>query len=177
MRGEWTDPTDTMPNAARTARTVTGFRSFGPLRQCLKRHGDKSTIKVEHIFAADMLRRLADAVCIGLSGSKNRFNTDFIEFAIQPRQGPQRHELQQARAWKPFQRAMKLFDEGKRKLVTAIVLLNTSTLKWCEQVYQETGKRPLPQTEQQRLVVCLDRLVEHFRGEIDKDIKRGQLAA
>ena len=55
---------DIRPTAARTAKSVTGYRQYCPLRKC-RNHGDRSNYTVEHVLAADRLRQLADAVAIG----------------------------------------------------------------------------------------------------------------
>ena len=52
MRGEWIDPTDIKPTAARTAKRINGWRSFDPLRKAL--NVANSGITVEHVMAADM---------------------------------------------------------------------------------------------------------------------------
>jgi hypothetical protein len=60
MQAEWRDPADLSPSAAKTARTITGYRGYDPLRKCLKRHGAASSITERHVMAADILRGLAD---------------------------------------------------------------------------------------------------------------------
>jgi hypothetical protein len=67
MNSEWRDPEDTLPSAARTARTVTGYRGYDPLRRCLARHGDRCGISERHVLAADRLRTFADGAAIGFS--------------------------------------------------------------------------------------------------------------
>jgi hypothetical protein len=177
MRHDYPDPEDVMPNASRTARTINGWRHFDPLRWCRSRHGDRSSITEDHIVAADILRRHADAIAIGLSGGMNRFNLEFYDRYFRPKLGPTQAEVRQARSWRPFQRAMALYDADERKLVTAVVLLNMPVMRWCDAVFRETSERLNPHRQQQRLVACLDRLVEHFRGEIDDDLNRGRVAA
>jgi hypothetical protein len=177
MKSDWTDPTDLTPSAARTARTIAGYRGFDPLRWCLRRHGDRSSITVEHIYAADMLRRYADAIAIGVSGRKNRLNLQYLDLMLTPKLGPTHAEVTQARAWRPFIRAMAMYTTDERSMITAVVLLNHSVIRWCEAIYQETGIQPSQHREMGRLVSCLDRLVEHFRSEIDQDIQLGRVAA
>jgi hypothetical protein len=60
MKGEWADPSDDKPTATRSARTITGWRRFDPLRKCLKRHGSASSISVEP--AARHGRRRGDRI-------------------------------------------------------------------------------------------------------------------
>jgi hypothetical protein len=171
MRSEWLDPMDLDPHR-RTGRTVVGHRGFCPLRWSLRRHGVRSCFSVEHILAADRLRVLADAIAIGLSGSKDRFNLTFVQFATEPRSGPTRTEVKQARAWQPFRRAMALFNDDERDLLSHIVLLNLATSRYIV-VRRSRGVAVREPAIKATLLNCLDRLVEHFRSEIAREIQRG----
>jgi hypothetical protein len=170
MKGEWTDPDDLEPNRRR-GRVIVGHRGFCPLRWCLRRHKERSTITVEHILAADQLRLLADAIAIGLSGN-DRFNLNFIQRAILPRSGPSNAELRQARAWRPFQRAMALFNGDERDLIAHVVLLNLATSRYIV-VRRMSGKPTAETTIKPMLISCLDRLVEQFKSEVDRELQRG----
>jgi hypothetical protein len=175
MRGHWRDPDDIRPGAAHTAREVAGYRRTDPLRRCRARHGDRSSFSEDHIIAADILRRLADAVAVGLSGAKDRFNMMFIQFATQPRTGPTPTEVRQARAWRGFQRAMAMYGQADRELLTHVVLLNRSIAGWCQEK-RALGLIADDKATVRRLVGILDRLVEHFRGEVDRERNRGLAA-
>jgi len=63
MRTTWRDPEDTSPNAARTARESSGWRSYCPLRKLVRQDG--TSITAEHIHAADLLRQQADLARFG----------------------------------------------------------------------------------------------------------------
>jgi hypothetical protein len=170
MRYEHRDNDDLSPNR-RTVRMVAGHRAYCPLRWCLRRHKERSTITVEHILAADELRRLADATAIGLSNG-SRFKLEFFQHLASPSSGPSCAERKSVRAWRPFQRAMAIFTDGERDLVTHIVLLNTALHAFAK-ILRERGTPVAEGALTQPLVACLDKLVEHFRSEVDRAIQRG----
>jgi hypothetical protein len=174
MASSWIDPEDDRPNASRTAREVAGHRAFCPLRWCIRRHGERSQITAKHVLATDHLRRLADAVLYGFNGNRNPFL--YTDMLPRPLLGPPQPALRRARCWRPFVRAMALFTQAQRRLLTAIVLLNRSVSAWCEELAAE-GRRVLQRVEMQKLVICLDALAEHFDGEIQSDLDRGAIAA
>jgi hypothetical protein len=174
MRADWNDPSDSTPNASRTARQVSGHRAFCPLRWCVRRHGERSQITAKHVLAADHLRRLADGILFGFNGNRNPFL--YSDMHPGPLLGPPQPALRRARCWKPFVRAMALFTQPQRRLVTAIVLLNRSVSSWVEELADE-GRRVVARVEMQKLVVCLDALAEHFDREIQSDLDRGAIAA
>ena len=67
---------------------------------------------------------------------------------------------------------MALFDQGQRELLTHCLLLNWSLRRWvADRRERELPANPV--TERQRLVACLDRLVEHFKSEIEHDLGHG----
>jgi hypothetical protein len=174
MPSVWSDPADLTPGTARVARVISGHRHFDPLRWCQARHGDRSAITTKHILAADHLRKLADAVRYGFSGGRNPYL--YVDTLHLPQLGPNLAAQRQARCWKPFVRAMRLFSSWQRRLLTAVVLLNQSVAAFCEQCAAE-GKRPLARTAMGQLVQCLDLLAEHFDREISEDLNRGRIAA
>jgi hypothetical protein len=165
MRSEWRDPTDIAPSAARTARSVSGWRSFDPLRKSLGHVGSKITMA--HIVAADLLRRLSDGVAIGFSGARDLTSAESWTFG--PITGFGAAAIRSAKAWPAFRRAMALYNQTERELMTYIVLLNMSVRSWCAR-QRELGRPANPVQAMQRLVVCLDRLVEHFKHEIDRGL-------
>jgi hypothetical protein len=57
-------------------------------------------------------------------------------------------------------------DAGEKLLVHHVVLANRSVSSWLRD-RGETGLPAARAREMQRLVVCLDRLVEHFADEIE----------
>jgi hypothetical protein len=174
MPSVWVDPEDDRPNTSRTAREVSGHRAFCPLRWCIRRHGERSQITMKHVLAADHLRRLADGILFGFNGNRNPFL--YTDMHPGPLLGPPQPALRRARCWKPFVRAMALFTQAQRRLVTAIVLMNRSVSAWCEELADE-GRRVVARIEMQKLVVCLDALAEHFDREIQSDLNRGAIAA
>jgi hypothetical protein len=173
MAFEYRDPDDRNVQH-RTARTVSGYRAYCPLRRRLRHYKERSGVTIEMILAADELRRLADAVAIGLSGNKNRFNMIFAEMAARPRSGPAWHEILEARAGRAFRRAMALFDAGEKELVTYVVLLNRTLTSYAG-VLQGRGIKATAEKLKQPLVRCLNKLVEHFGGEVDQALQRGEM--
>jgi hypothetical protein len=67
----WTDPEDDKPTAAKTARHVSGFRAYCPLRRCIARHGERAGYTVEHLEAADRLRAAYAGARLGFAGLKD----------------------------------------------------------------------------------------------------------
>ncbi len=92
MKAEWVDIDDIRPTAARTARRVNGYRSFDPLRKAMTLAG--SSITIEHVLAADRLRKAADAVVIGYSGGRELVPIQALRFG--PKSGPGRPALRSA---------------------------------------------------------------------------------
>jgi hypothetical protein len=162
---------DTAPSAARTARTITGYRTYCPLRRYRERQGSFGSITERHILAADELRRLADAVVIGFGGRRDMLTIQSLTYG--PRSGPTVAALRQAKAWLPYRRAMKLFCQGQRELIAHVILLNWTVARWTERL-RESGLTADPKQELGRLVSILDVLAEHFGSEIDKGLERGE---
>jgi hypothetical protein len=170
MRTEWADIADFRPTAAKTAKRVTGYRQFCPLRKCLASHGERSHYTVEHVLAADHLRQLADAVAIGFSTGREFTPVQAIRYGTLTGFG--RAPVRSARAWPAYRPAMALFDQSQRKLLTHCLLLNWSLRKWVA-VRREQGIAANPVTERQRLVACLDLLVDHFKSDIERALGHG----
>jgi hypothetical protein len=101
MRSEWRDPTNMMPSATRTVKTITGYRRFCPLRRCRSRHGESSNVSETHILAADRLRTLADAIAYGFTGKQDVWI--YLQSNFGPVSGPNRAALKQAWASYEFQ--------------------------------------------------------------------------
>jgi hypothetical protein len=173
FRAEWRDPTDTTPNALRTARMVTGYRRQDPLRRCLKRHGSSCGITERMILAADRLRVLADAITVGFSGRREWLVYWDRDFG--PVTGPPRSATRGARAWPAFRRAMNLYNASERELVTGVVLLNRSASSFAK-IKREEGVSADDRWMMRTLVTCLERLEEHFASEVDEDLARGMAA-
>ena len=76
------------------------------------------------------------------------------------------------RAWPAYRRAMALFDQGQRELPAHCLLLNWSLRGWVAD-RQERVMPANPVTERQRLVACLDLLVEKKKSDIERDLGRG----
>jgi hypothetical protein len=173
MRSEWRDPTDMMPSAIRTVKTITGYHRFCPLRRCRWRHGRSSIVSEKHILAADRLRTLADAVAYGFTGKRDMWI--YIQSNFRPVSGPNRAALKQVRACYEFHRVMKPFDAEQREALTAVVLLNMSVAAWCRELRSQ--ERPTNERRtRQALVVCLDMLAEHFASEIEEGLARSVAA-
>jgi hypothetical protein len=165
MKAEWRDPDDTTPSAAKAARSISGWRSYDPLRKC---HGHPSSkITLSHIVAADLLRRLTDGVAIGFSGGRDMMSARSWQFG--PLTGFGAPAIRSAKAWPAFRRAMAIFTAAERELITSVVLLNSPVRAWCIR-QRELSRHANPDIEMRRLVACLDRLVEHFKSEVDRDL-------
>jgi hypothetical protein len=173
LRDEWRDPTDTAPNAARSARTVTGYRSFDPLRK-MARNGAGTSITAEHIAAADMLRKAAE---VGGMGYAPAFTEAMPVQAITygPRGSPPRRCLAQTRAIRSFARAMELFPvPWQRRMIVAILLQNHTIARWTQGEI-ERGQRCNTHHEMGKLLCLLDLLAEHFKTDIEEAERRGHL--
>jgi hypothetical protein len=163
MMAVWIDPTDTTPSAARTARTVSGYRTYDPLRKCRARHGERSSFTAEHVEAADRLRQLWDGSRLGYSALKDLRP---VQSAMhRPSQGPGAVALKQLRAREQFTRVWSLFSENHQAILVAVVLRNMS-LTATAALFSITMPR-LTQT----VVELLDRLVDHFEVGERKDPK------
>jgi hypothetical protein len=121
MPASWSDPADMQPNR-RNAREIEGFRQICMLRWCRRRHGDASRFSIEHIVAADELRRIYDLVTIGMTGKKDPWI--FHELYTQPKLGPTRAETQRYRAWQELARVQKRFSERDWVLLCMFLLSN-----------------------------------------------------
>jgi hypothetical protein len=64
---------------------------------------------------------------------------------------------------------MALFDQSQRELLTHCPLLNWSLRKWVA-VRREQGIAANAVAERQRLAACLDRLMEHFKSDIAREL-------
>jgi hypothetical protein len=170
MRVEWRDPEDDRPTAARTARTITGYRTYCPLRRYRERLGSAGSITERHVMAADELRKLADAVLIGFGGRRDLVTVQSLVYG--PRSGPTVAALRQAHAWQPYRRAMRPFCRGQRELIAHVVLLNWTVRRWTESL-RDSGRPADPKVELGRLAAILDVLAEHFFSEIEQDLQRG----
>jgi hypothetical protein len=169
MQGEWADPDDNRPTAARTARTVVGYRGFDPLRKCRRRHGNGSSITERHVVAADLLRGLADGAAIGFSAPRD-LSMPIQAIVYRPSTGPGRLAERQARCWRRFVRCMAMFTRAQRELLTLVVLLNNS-------VHRVAAARDInPPRLMGELVACLDQLEQHFAPEVDAALARGLAA-
>jgi hypothetical protein len=69
--------------------------------------------------------------------------------------------LKQARAWLPYQRAMRLFNAGQRDLIAHALLLNWGLQRWCQRQRESAD----PGIETGKLVAILDVLAEAFNRE------------
>jgi hypothetical protein len=169
MRGEWRDPDDTTPTAARVARTVVGYRGYDPLRKCRRRHGDASSVTERHIVAADILRGLADGAAIGFTAPRD-LSLPVQAVTYRPSLGPTRTAERQTRCWRRFVKAMAVFTRAQRELLTLAVLLNTS-------VHRIAAARGLQAPILMgQLVACLDMLAQHLAAEVDEAMARGLAA-
>jgi hypothetical protein len=171
MKSAWRDPDDLRVNA-RAAREITGHRAYCPLRWTLKRFGSESRITERHIAAADRLRQAVDLVVTGRGGVS--WPTGILAGMLQGiRDLPSATARANIRAVGEVRRAMRLYSQGERELVTHVVLLNHAVSNWVEFCRRDRGIVVTAQTEMSRLVGCLDRLEEHYASEIDRLVRKG----
>jgi len=164
MRAEWRDPDDIRPGAAKTARTVHGWRSYCPLRRM------GAAVSVGQIMAADKLRELYDVARVGYAPIQDGF---YVATTPQPRPGPTAGEMQRARAGREYARAIRPFTPVQRSLITAIILDNKSVRAWTLYRQGMTGRHIDQRVEQGRLLAILDQLAAHFDTEIREELQHG----
>ena len=163
MRASWRDPDDITPGARRTAKEITGFRAFCPLRQ-MSAH-PHSGITAAHIMAADKLRELIDIATIGYSGDRPLI---YVQQNAQPCTGMGRAALAQNKAWREVRRVVDIFPVSQLAMIQAVILQNVRLFTWARQHGQN------PQIAKGRLLSILDRLVQHFEAEVEDDLARGR---
>ena len=176
MQTEWRDPDDDRPNAAHTARSVRGYRAFDPLRWSRRRHGDASSFSELHVHAADRLRLSADAARLG--GLPGTVWAGAAPPTGQSRYGPSSGLTAGAqaafRANRDYHRAMSIMTLYERELLSAVILENVSVAAWTR--YRKLFKESTSQSaETRKLVVALDKLVEHYDTEIKEDMALGRV--
>ena len=165
MVGRWRDPDDVTPGARRTPREITGWRSFDPLRR-MAGH-PHSGITAEHIMAADHFREQVDLATLGYSGVRPMI---FVAQAHLPRAGMGPAALAQTRAQRVMRRVMRLFSPPQLLMIEQVVLRNMTLRAWTHRHDPPAN----PVTEKRKLLVILDRLVEHFAAEVEDELARGR---
>jgi hypothetical protein len=170
MSAEWFDPDDLRPNSARHQRRLKGWRAFCSLRRIQMAGG--GLISDRHIMAADKLRERADIALLGFTGANGG------GVGPGPRSGPSMAAMAQVLAGEDIRRALRPFSRGQRDMLVYVVLLNHSIASWCEHDREEDA----PAGENVkialgRLVALLDILVEHYRLDVDADIRAGERLA
>jgi hypothetical protein len=163
VRAEWTDPEDDKPTAAKTARQVSGYRQFCPLRWCIRRHKERSSFTAEHVVAADRLRLSFDGSRLGFSALRDWRPIQAMFY--RPQTGPTATAVRQYRCRRSFDAAWSLFNDTERALLLAVVLRNIAINRVCEM----TGWSKHKTTE--KVVASLDKLADHY------DIKQAKAAA
>jgi hypothetical protein len=166
MKTEWRDPTDDKPSALKTARSVTGFRSFCSLRRMMQ--GPGSQIETKHVRAADKLRTNCDVACLGYTGLKQLIGLPVDSLQYRPSTGPSKNAIKQARACKVVQRAFALFTRRQCELLMFVVLENNPVSQWAQRVGSQPG------LEMGTLIAVLDILAKHFDAEIEDDRQHGR---
>jgi hypothetical protein len=164
MRTEWVDPDDIKPTAAKTARKITGYRSYCPLRRMMSLPG--SEITQAHVMAADKLREAWDVARLGMTSGREPAAL-FVVLVQQPRTGPGAGEVAQVRAARVLRRALVLFGLPAQAMIQHVILYNQSLRSWA-------AGRLDPKREKQRLIAILDKLAEHFDSELAEDVAKGR---
>ena len=165
MAGEWRDPSDTTPDARRVPRSVSGWRTYCPLRK-MSGH-PASGIAAGHIAAADMLREQVDLAMLGYSTVRPLI---YVAQFSQPRWGLSRAEVEQMAALRSVRRAIKLFSLAELLMLESIVLRNMTLRQWVQACVPPSSSA----IEKRRLLSILDRLAEHYDSEIQDDLARGR---
>jgi hypothetical protein len=166
LHTEWRDPDDTNPNH-RQARQINGYRTFCPLRRMFRLTGTQITER--HILAADKLRTAIDAATIGFSAERD-LSLSVTAIMFGPLLGPSRNALLQAQAWRTARRALGIFTDEQRRMLTHVLLENRTIQSWA-QSYEPPRNQ---QVEMGKLLAIVEILTLHFEAEIDEDIKRGR---
>jgi hypothetical protein len=167
MRSEWADPLDFKPGPAKSVRTVNGYRARCALRWCIKRHGERSSFKAEHVVAADLLRVAFDGSRLGFAGLKDWAPVHSILY--RPMTGPTHKAQLQLRCRQKFDRCWKVFSDRECALIAGVVLLNYSVAF----ASSELGISPKLGLEQ--LVVALDKLVVAL--DVGRAVAAGRMIA
>jgi hypothetical protein len=162
MRATWRDPDDITPGARRTPKEISGWRRYDPLRKMLVH--PNSGITVDHIMAADKLRELVDVATLGFSVDRSLV---FITQAYLPRAGMGPGAIAQVQAMRAVARVIILFP-GRQLAVIQAVILRNQTISACAQARGEARA-----AIKRRLLAILERLVQHFQGEIEDEIAKG----
>ena len=170
---DWADPDDDRPNQ-RQARRVKGWRTFDPLRRMHAAYG--SHVTAEQIVAADLLRQAFDLASMGLS-QMPIWLSEGVNLIThrQPSFGPPASALAQTHACRVFDRAMKGFVlPDEQRMIGAIILSNIDMPMWCRMKQERLDLDVMPNAgiEVGRLLAILERLTEHFDGEIREQMAR-----
>jgi hypothetical protein len=166
MRGEWRDPDDMTPDARRTGRTVTGWRSYCPLRRCIERHGASTVLTAEHVMAADHLRLLHDGARLGFSAACD-LSMPVQSVFYRPSMGPSVRAMKQTQCQREFTRAWRLFDDEQHDLLGHVVLSNLPVRSWA------LPRHIAPTRAMAKLAGVLDLLCDFFHDEL----RRAPMAA
>ena len=90
------------------------------------------------------------------------------KMAAHPRMGPA--AMAETRAARSIRRVVLLYDPVDLPMLYAIVLRNQTLRQWI----LTRDPVPLFRTEKQRLLSILDKLAEHFDGEIQNELSMGR---
>lgn len=168
MRATWRDPDDVTPGARRTAREVNGWRRFCPLRR-MSGHPN-SGITVEHIMAADRLREQVDIATLGFTAARPLI---YVAQYASPRWGMGAAAVRQMRAIREVHRVIWLFHPPQLVMLDLIVLRNVTLREWTKKLDPPSSAL----IEKRRLLVILDRLVQHFATDVADELARGKRLA
>jgi hypothetical protein len=170
MRAEWVDPDDVKPTAARTARHISGWRSFCPLRRMNAVRGAQVTER--HILAADLLRSQVDLAVIG----RGALEMIALMRGFGPVAGPSVNAVEQVWASVQARRALARLSPAARVMLTEVVLFNRSIQAWCA-LNAEAGRPANRDVEMGKLIGILDTLADHYAAEVDEALARGAMIA
>jgi hypothetical protein len=170
-RSSWRDPDDTSPTAAKTARQVTGYRTFCPLRRIAQ--GRSSSITDAHIHAAEMLRKAADAAGIGFSAERDGMPVTSIVYG--PKLGPGKAAQASEKAARDFKRAVRPFGPDQLQMIQGILLRNWAVERWCHMENDRTGRKIDPRVEMGKLLAILEILAAYYKTDIEEGLANGRI--
>jgi hypothetical protein len=166
MRATWRDPDDLTPGARRAPREITAWRSYCPLRK-MSGHPN-SGITAAHIMAADKFREVCDVAVMGYTAARPLI---FVGLNAAPRFGMGADAVAQMRAVREMRRAVRLFHPPQLLMIEAVILRNMTLRQWCE---SRVPRIATPRLEKVKLLVILERLVQHFDSDVADDLARGR---
>jgi hypothetical protein len=158
-RADWVDPEAVTPSAARSATRVRGYRRTDSLRRL---NGASGVVSNEMVSAADQLRLLYDGMRLGFVSGLRDLMLPVTAIVYRPSMGPTRTAMRQTNCERKFRRCWRIFNDGQRAIIEAVVLGSMSLHRW-------RTLHGIPQRQAMELLLTtLELLVEYFHSELDR---------